>query len=244
MSGLGRRVPTDFEHMEKYPLMALPKVPKNVPVAIGVNWYTDFDTPHAKIRHKESANAAQWIGLDSKSLGSIRGGHCVCLLPAGLKDVLSWYHFYNQGQEGACVGFGCSRMMSLLNLEEYDAWWLWNYAKTVDEWKDTNPGDSNGTSVRAACDVLRTKGHIRYNGPKMEYEAHKDGVVRKSEGIAANRWATKVDEILHALGTPGWDHVRILNSWGTDYPHIVNMPAETLQRLLDEDGEASIVTDR
>ena len=30
------------------------------------------------------------------------------------------------GPEGACVGFGCSRMMSLLNRKRYDARWLWD----------------------------------------------------------------------------------------------------------------------
>jgi hypothetical protein len=38
--------------------------------------------------------------------------------------------------------------------------------------------------------------------------------------------------------------VRILNSWGRGYPHRVWMPDETLQRLIDEDGEVALVTDR
>ena len=38
--------------------------------------------------------------------------------------------------------------------------------------------------------------------------------------------------------------VRILNSWGRGYPHRVWMPDETLQRLIDEDGEVALITDR
>lgn len=234
MSGLGRRTPTDFAHVEKYPLTAMEVIPQDVPVAIGINWYDNFDAP---VAYADDAQSYKWIGLDKENLGNVRGGHCVCLLPKGMPDRASWYTFYNQGQEGACVGFGCSRMMSLLNRKEYDAWWLWERAKMVDEWDDTNPGDANGTSVRAACDILRKQGHV-------PIRKGRSGVVAKADGIKTNRWATDVDQILHALGTPTWDHVRILNSWGEDYPRVTRMPAETLQRLLDEDGEACLVTDR
>lgn len=43
-----------------------------VPVVIGVNWYSNFDRPVKNIVSNE-----WWIGQGS--LGSIRGGHCVCL---------------------------------------------------------------------------------------------------------------------------------------------------------------------
>jgi hypothetical protein len=230
--GLGRITPTDFTHVDKWPLTAATMPSSPVPVAIGINWYDSFDHPTA-VRPGEP-----WIGLKD-NLGSIRGGHCVCLLPAKLIDSEGWYEFYDQGHEGACVGFGCSRMMSLLNRKRYDARWLWNQAKMIDEWPDTNPGDDNGTSVRAACDVLRLQGHV-------VYRSSNEKAADVKEGIAANRWATNAQQVLDALGTPEWDHVRILNSWGRGgYPHIVRMPAKTLDRLLQrEDGEACLVTDR
>jgi hypothetical protein len=53
-------------------------------------------------------------------LTSIRGGHCVCI-KANEPDVQAWWNFYNQGREGACVGFGSSRMKSLLDRIRYDA---------------------------------------------------------------------------------------------------------------------------
>ena len=129
-----------------------------------------------------------------------------------------------------------------LNRKRYDARWLWNQAKQVDEWEDTNPGDDNGTSVRAAMDVLRGKGHVLWGGGLKA-----PGAPRQSEGIAANRWARTVSEVMAALKSPANERmgaVRILNSWGRDYPRRVWMPFETLQRLLDEDGEATLVTDR
>lgn len=44
---LGRFIPDDWEHVDKYPFAALPDEarPKKVPVVIGVNWYSEFDNP-------------------------------------------------------------------------------------------------------------------------------------------------------------------------------------------------------
>lgn len=226
---LGRRLPTDFVHVDRWPLQALPlaEQPTSVPMALGVNWYTNFDNP---IR---DSKGRYWIGRGP--LGTIRGGHCVCIRAAAQKDATAWWTYYDQGREGACVGFGCSRMMSLLNRRRYDARWLWNEAKRVDEWPETVPGDDNGTSVRAGCDVLRKQGHRRVWGP-ITFP------VIQREGIAANRWATSWDEVRRVVGAVG-DGVPILNSWGQSYPHVVWLTDETGARLLQEYGEAAVVTD-
>ncbi len=227
---LGRRIPQDFSHVDKYPLSALPAAeqPTHVPVVIGVSWFPNFDSP-------VKFGNAYWIGRGN--LGSARGGHCVCLKPKGMTDPAPWWKYYDQGREGACVGFGASRMMSMLNRKRYDARWLWNESKIIDQWADTNPGDENGTSVRAACDILRDRGHRRIVAGKSLPEA-------AGEGISANRWATSIDEVLSALGTPDRDYVEVLNSWGKAYPHVVRLPASILERLLREDGEIALVVDR
>lgn len=229
MSNLGRRKPGDFEHVEKYPF---------------------------------SMVAPESVTVVNKTLK----------LP-------SWHWTHDQGGEGACVGYGDSMMMSLLNKKRYNPEWLWNEAKKVDEWPDTNPGDDNGTSVRAACDVLRDQGHCLV---KTTYPL-------KAEGIQTNRWAVNVDEMRTGLskGIPiaigvNWyenfdnpvkkgkeDFIgigdlgsirgghcvciygasdkrqafRVKNSWGKSYP-LVWLPYKTMQRLLDEDGEATLVVDR
>jgi hypothetical protein len=144
----------------------------------------------------------------------------------------------DQGHEGACVGFGSTRGIMLVERKQFDPHWLYVEAQLVDGWSDTPPEE--GTSVRAAFDILRTKGHVRvYRGkadltPKLEY------------GIIRNRWAKTVDEVLDCLGSreklEKIGGVPMLNSWGADYPHIVYIPFETLQRLLDEYGEAALPT--
>lgn len=226
---LGRRPPTDFIHVERYPLTALPasERPTNVPSAVGVNWYAEFDHPIKGVD-------GRWRVARSGRLTRIRGGHCVCFQPAGVNDPTSWHKFYDQGHEGACVGFGLSRAQSLLNRQRYDARWLYKAAQHIDEWDDTPPGE--GTSVRAGLDILRTAGHRRVYGQRTA----EPNLV---EGIAANRWATSMDDWLTALGRSGADEVPFLNSWGRSYPHTVWMPTSVVERLMREDGEFPIITD-
>jgi hypothetical protein len=40
---LGRRPPTDWAHVERFPLTAAPTA--NVPVVIGINWYRSSTIP-------------------------------------------------------------------------------------------------------------------------------------------------------------------------------------------------------
>ncbi len=229
---LGRRVPTDWRHVERYKFAVI--------------------APHAV------ANVEQTLSL-----------------PAYRAQ-------YDQRQEGACVGFAASWMMSILNRRRYNPWWLWDEAKKVDHWPDTNPGDGQGTSVRAAMDVLRGLGHVRvYRG--------QDRPASLREGITENRWATSVDEVRTCLASGvaitlginwyrnfdapvrrkgSWwigegrlgsirgghavcvyrasdrlQAVGLVNNWGARYP-LVLLPYATLERLLWEDGEAAMITDR
>jgi hypothetical protein len=233
---LGRRAPSDWKHVEKYPYAAL-----QVGTVANVN-------------------------RELKLLGN-RALH-------------------DQGREGACVGFGASMAMGILNRKRYDSRWLWNEAKKIDQWADTNPGDDNGTSVRAAFDVLRTQGHVRLQKGRAFLPDLK-------EGVAANRWARSVDEMRSCIasGTPvvigvdwfanfdrpqrdaakgnrytlpvpaffGWqrgghcvcvygaldkyDSFCIVNSWGMAYP-LALLPYKSMERLLMWGGEATLFTDR
>lgn len=243
MGPLGRITPPDFDHVAKYPLAALlsetPTAIRNVPVIAGVNWYEGFDTPE---RDFTSGEEVYWVGR-GVPLGRIRGGHCFCLeptedaaLPGKEQDDRRWWEFYDQGQEGACVGFGCSRAMTLLNRRRYDAFWLYHRAQEVGGYVGIE-----GAYVRDGLEVLRTEGHrIEHLDLSVEKE-------RASQGIGAYRWITPAEGaqgVLNALGTPNLDYVTILNSWGRAYPHRVRMPAMILDRLIQESGEVGVVTDR
>jgi hypothetical protein len=242
---LGRRTPTDWAHADKYPLTATSTPSKPTPVVLGCAWHSAFDNP------QKDSNGNYWIARDYKpggNLGRIRGGHCVCLKPRGVNDSTKRQIFYDQKAEGSCVGFGISRMTTILNGGKlYLARWLWDKAKASDEWSDTNPGDDNGTSVRAGLDVLRTQGHVpwrsSYEPLQTDWRKRDELAGSPGEGIKVNRWATSTQDVLNALGYGALDYVDILNSWGKAYPLVTRMPATVLDWLRQEDGEIGIVTD-
>ena len=67
------------------------------------------------------------------------------------------------------------------------------------------------------------------------------------DGIVRFRWARSVNDVHRVLGNDRADElgaVPILNSWGRDYPHRTWMPDDVLQRLMDEEGEVAVPTDR
>lgn len=221
---LDRKTPESWEHVEKYPMMA-GAITKPTPVILGINWYEAFDEPVF------DDDGRWWI--TGANIGSIRGGHCLAIKSLQ-PDRLEWYRFYDQGNEGACVGFGISRAQTMMNRVAYDATWLYHEAQKKDEW----PGeDYDGTSVNAGLKVARDEGLLRA----------KSGELAINDGISAYRWATSVAEIHTTIGLPLADSlgaVPLVNSWGTYYPHITWLPDAVLDRLLREDGEAAIITDR
>jgi len=243
---LGRRAPSNYDHVSKYPLSALPTIvqPDKVPVVLGIDWYANFDSPVM------DPDGTFWIGRDLNNLGVRRGGHALAAEPQapgrGLWDRLSWWYWYDQVSEGICVSEAVCRAQSLMNRVTYQPRPLYDEAQL----RDPFPGeDYDGTLVSAGLDVARTKGLIRARkGERHRLEkgalADLDSRWDAGQGIVANRWATSVDEVLQVLGQAGRDYIILLNSWGNKYPHRVRMPAETLGMLMQNGAEVGIVTDR
>lgn len=240
---LKRYIPKDWSHVEKHPLTAsIIETVKPAPIVVGVNWYSAFDTP------RKEKDGRFWVGKNSDRLGYVRGGHCICMPSNGKLDTWENYIYYNQGAEGACVGFGSSRAMSLLNKKLYNAWWLWDEAKLSDDFTDTNPGDENGSTVRAAMDVLRFKGHVAWNNNQagLSVSDRDNLIANKSDGIVANKWATSVDDLFSVLQNPLYEKLEAIpfvNSWGTSYSWFTWVPCKIWERLLKEDGEMTMITD-
>jgi hypothetical protein len=230
---LGRREPTDFEHVAKWPLTLATTPAAATPVILGIQWYESFYTP-------EKLATRWWIGRGN-DWGPVAGGHAIVAKPVGLSDLYSWWRYYDQKSEGSCVGFSESRAVSFMNRERYDSRWLYQEAKKVDEWE----GEAyDGTSVRAGLRVLVEQGHRRVVA----------GVSRPPDlirGISHYRWATTVEGVVQALseaddddGMNDIEAIPLHNSWGTTFPMKVWLPFKALERLLAENGEAAIMTDR
>lgn len=110
------------------------------------------------------------------------------LLPDPTADMVS---FMNQGNLGSCVGWSWTWAMAYIHavdgvMPRYDAVWLYNQAQLLDDNPNTPPDE--GTTVRAGGDVLRNEGAM----PILD---GKDGVADPADGIAADRWATTIDEV-------------------------------------------------
>ena len=242
------RIPSETtEHLEKYPLTrsTMPSSPSSM--ELGVNWYSNFDNP----RLVTIRGVKRWV-IGEGSLGQVLGGHAICARHWLLKDLKSWWRYYNQGQEGRCVEFAKLRLMSQLNRTRYDITSRFHYHTDQhrDEWVGCYLGHDGfryeGTSVRAGLEGLRVDGAIPakwFGRPISAEEA--PSRIRLQDGISEYRWAKSLDDVRTALGVPSYlPGIPINNSWGTDYPHEVILLNEAAERLLREDGEFGIVTDR
>lgn len=99
---------------------------------------------------------------------------------------------YDQGSEGACVGFAWSWAMSILNKRFYAARKLYLEAQFIDPWSDTPPEE--GTSVVAGATILASQGHWRFaRGVTFPIAA--------IEGIQSFRSARTVDDIRYAINS-------------------------------------------
>ena len=186
---LGRREPTDFEHVEKYPYSAV--------------------APRA-VAHVERVLRLPW-----------------------------WHWGHDQGKEGSCVGHGISMERAITNIAQakalgllhpgrrYNPLDVWNEAKKIDEWPDTNPGDDHGTSVRAGYDVCRDKGLVRVISMRMGPDGvpvpYRPRSRSKEEGVQRNRWAGSTDEVRTAVasGLP----VAIGVNWYSNFDRPVAKPS-------------------
>ena len=203
-----------------------------MPVIFGTNWYEAFDRPEY-----DSSDRRWWVGRNP-NLGRIRGGHAYAGKPEDVRDLYGWWDYYDQGQEGACVGFAASRAMSWTDRARFDARKLYREAQLLDPWPETPPEE--GTSVSASIDVLRTRGHWRTWG-NHTYDAD------PKYGVSVNRWARSMEDVYAVLKSPRLEAqgvVAFANSWGRAYPKLTYMPADVMARLLNEYGEATMFTAR
>lgn len=235
---LGWYAPQDRGYLDKYKLTAETAPSEAQPVILGIPWYEGFDRPYQWNYTGAIMPWSRWW-ISPKNLGSIRGGHAICALPGTAKDQWNWWKFYNQGKDGACVGFSLSRAVSLMNRKKFDASWLYREAQKIDEWESTPPAE--GTSLNAGCEILLKRGHKIVNEEGIKPEDI-------GQGIASFRWLKSVDEIHQVLKNPDADRlgcIPLLNSWGTDYPRKVWFPDEVIDRIVFQEwGEAVVLSDR
>jgi hypothetical protein len=174
----------------------------------------------------------------------------------------------DQGEEGACVGFGMTGFLNSAPVKhEYGnemGFDIYERAKDNDEW----PGDDyDGTSVRAGAKVLLADGHINWygftdnamtlayhilnHGPTPIGVDWMDGMDRvDSEGYIYPTGSVRgghcalIDGVV--IGVDGdVDRFRIRNSWGLYWGlnGRCRIKLEDLQYLFDQGGTACLMYD-
>src|SRR5215213_229277 len=131
------RVPSDVtEHLERFPMTTELADELRAGVVQGINWYSRFDAP---VRGRDG----RWriVPGEGGSLGRVRGGHAIFTPANGSLDAAGWYPHYNQGREGRCVQFACSRLMSHIRRQRFridetpPGRWMYYEAQRMDEWE-------------------------------------------------------------------------------------------------------------
>jgi hypothetical protein len=246
---LGRVRPRNWEHVDKFPLLAanIEAMADPQPVAAGINWYRAFYAGQLIERRTRGGHKEYWV-RDDVDLGPLEGGHAITLEPfhGPNRDTStqSWYQWYNQIEEGICVGEMCARVMSLLNNRKYQPRPIYDIAQSIDEWEGEQ---YDGTSVNAGLRVLRDYGSVKAKRGEQHF-VHRGEVTHpfsQDDGIIENRWALDDTDVCRTLGNADTEFVVWLNSWGAkSYPWRVKVPRNVLIRLMREDAEMGIVTDR
>ncbi len=253
---LGRKAPLTWEHVTRYPLSLAQLPEKPTWSVVGVNWYRLFFEPI------QDSRGAWWAGCvrtptgirvaNRQELGPLEGGHCFAFRARKSADPIDWWMFYDQDDQGfparigsptrwksgGCTGFGTARMMSGLNRKRYDPYSIYPLDQQYDELAETTPdGPQEGSSVNAALYVAKNFGLAPVVRGKRKDPA-------PGEGIAAYRWIRDLADWKRSTGFEGLPYSDGLNSWGTNYPHVVRWPDEIMNMLWGEDGEIAVVTDR
>lgn len=232
---LGRNYPKHFEHVAKYALTDQDTVEIQA-VAPGVNWYENFDNPQQGTDGKWRIGDGAWK--------QIRGGHCFCLCPPIIlgKDGEDNWRFYNQGEEGACEGFGHARRFALKYGRKFHAFHLYDDGQRIEgTFEDMGGSADAGSTNDAICQALKKWGiHTQSGSVAHETRGPLDP---HPIAVASYKWATTADQILRVLGITSGGEIPLLNSWGEGYPHVVYISPESMERLMREGGECDVLTD-
>jgi hypothetical protein len=173
----------------------------------------------------------------------------------------------DQGATSSCVGHAWRQFLSsapLMTKAGPDAFKIWNDAKAIDEWTDTNPGDEEGTSVRAGVKVLQSLGHIASYVWAFSAGDCRDFILGGFGPLVFGTWwyGSMFDPdpagFVTISGSPIGGHAyfvvgystqrdafRCVNSWGREWGQSGRfwLPFDLAHRLIQEDGEACAATE-
>lgn len=201
--------------------------------------------------------------LPSKDARNFRflSTHRMSALPMIVKD---WNvaKVLDQGQEGACVGFGWAHEaiaspFPIGWVTDADARAFYEAARKVDEWEGE---DYEGTSVLAGAKVAQSAGLIAgykwtYNWMELALAVGYDGPAVIGVDWYSDMWDVDSSGFIHVSGDPVGGHCTLIsgvdptrgtftihNSWGESWGRggKALISFDDMHKLLDTNGEACI----
>lgn len=181
------------------------------------------------------------------------------------------YGVLDQGKTNQCVGYSVWNWLAsgpIINVPRFAPEWLYRESQKEDEW----PGeDYEGTSGRGAFKVLLREGFIGEYRWAFDAATILDHLLAVGPVVVGTNWYKDMDTpdangVIHIGGNKEGGHeylligghrdrkfksigrkpvVRIVNSWGVGWGQRGRawMLLEDLERLMHEDGEASIANE-
>lgn len=234
--GLGRRIPTDWEHVEKYPVRRLAAFAETVET---VNKSLDLGPKSWRIFYDQGVEGS-CCGFAGSWMMSIRNRrrYDARWLYREAQNIDDWDD--TPPEEGTSVRAVCdvlrdkghrrvraTKVYETVLAEGIEAN---RWATTVDE---VRTAIANENPVTFGINWYANFDRPQWDAKTRRWWIGKGdlGRLRGGHGICGFAARDKYD----ALG--------LVNNWGLDYP-VVWMPYETIQRIMNEDGEACLITDR
>ncbi len=198
------------------------------------------------------------------------------LLKAMILKTKTWgcQKHLDQGNEGACVGFGCGHELVAEPVEvlsvnySYCREKIYWEAQKLDEWPGgAYPGAPNyyeGTSVLAGLKVLKRTGWCDEYRWTFSFEDFLNGISNEGPAIVGTNWyrgmfETDKDGFVHVTGLNEGGHCWLVkginvekgylighNSWGTSWgiDGDFKISFSDMEKLLKNDGEAAFLIGR
>lgn len=255
--GLGRRVPTDWRHVERHPVRTAGR-----PELVTAPQYVERILPIPRQYR---------LPYDQGTVGACVGFSCSWAMSILHRKRYDAMRLYTEAQrldewpetppeEGSSVRAGYD---VLRTVGHWRVWAQRTRPVELDEGIAANKWAITVDEVRASVQsgipvVLGINWYAQFSAPearpRLSAQAVPDAVspfqaIARSDfwiGRDAATWGLVAGG--HAICCVGASDTRqavaLCNTWGESYPFLVWLPYEALQRLLREDGEAGLITDR
>lgn len=237
--GLGRRVPSDWVHVERYPWTATTTMQLNVDLPLDPKYLID------------QGSAGSCVGASLSHLSSIDNHYRFDWVwlwhQARLADEWPDNDDLSDDDQGTSVRAGCDILRQIGHSRRTARGQTYkpsiNHGIIENRWATTVDQMRQGIGESRFPVVVGINWYSSFDERNLEQRTDSSGQtswwVKDCSGGIRGGHAICVPEVKDPWQAFGWT-----NSWGPYYPRKVYVPYAVMERLLREDGESCLITDR